>query len=250
MTNQHDQTLIDERSRELFSRLPDERARDELVRLYSPLAEYLARRFRSRGEPIDDLTQVANIGLIKAVDRFDLSREVRFGTYAVPTIIGELKRHFRDTGWAIRVPRRLQERALLLRTVTSALSQELGRAPTISEIATRTGLTDEEVLEAMETLHAQSLESLDAPIDGEDNATLHAVGREDETLQILEGWANVAPLLRSLPRRERTLLYYRFVRGMPQSQIAQELGISQMHVSRLLTRTLARLRTAVGDIDG
>jgi RNA polymerase sigma-B factor len=242
-----DQNVVDQRSAELFGRLPDADAREELVRLFYPLVEYLARRFRSRGEPLDDLTQVASIGLIKAIDRFEPERGVKFSTYAVPTIIGELKRHFRDTGWAMRVPRRLQERALLLRTVVSDAYQELGRSPTIAEIGTRANLTDEEVLEAMETMHAHSVESLDAPIDEDENSSMQTLGSEDETLELLEGWANVAPLLRTLPERERLLLYYRFVAGMPQSQIAQKLGISQMHVSRLLARTLQMLRAAVTD---
>jgi RNA polymerase sigma-B factor len=242
--------VLDERSAELFAMLPDPAAREELVRTYYPLVEYLARRFRSRGEPLDDLIQVASIGLIKAIDRFELERGVKFSTYAVPTIIGELKRHFRDTGWAMRVPRRLQERALLLRSVVSAAYQELGRSPTVGEIARRSDLSEEEVLEAMETMHAHSVESLDAPLDDDGSGSMHTVGDVDETLEVLEGWANVSPLLRALPERERRLLYYRFVCGMPQSQIAQQLGISQMHVSRLLSRTLATLRTAVGDVEG
>jgi RNA polymerase sigma-B factor len=242
---------LDERSAELFGLLPDPAAREELVRMYYPLVEYLARRFRSRGEPLDDLIQVASIGLLKAVDRFEVERGVKFSTYAVPTIIGELKRHFRDTGWAMRVPRRLQERALLLRSVISSASQELGRSPTVAEIAKRCDLTEEEVLEAMDTMHAHSVESLDAPMDDEDGGgNIHTIGEVDETLDVLEGWANVAPLLRTLPERERRLLYYRFVCGMPQSQIAQQLGISQMHVSRLLSRTLVSLRNAVGDVEG
>src|SRR5919204_4747816 len=130
----HDQKAVDERSADLFGRMPDASAREELVRLYFPLVEYLARRFRSRGEPLDDLVQVASIGLIKAIDRFDVERGVRFSTYAVPTIIGELKRHFRDTGWAMRVPRRLQERSLLVRSIVGDLNQELGRSPTVAEI--------------------------------------------------------------------------------------------------------------------
>jgi RNA polymerase sigma-B factor len=247
-----EQSVLDERSAELFALLPDQDAREELVRLYYPLVEYLARRFRSRGEPLDDLIQVASIGLIKAIDRFDVERGVRFSTYAVPTIIGELKRHFRDTGWAMRVPRRLQERALLLRSVIANASQELGRSPTIAEIGQRAELSEEEVLEAMETMHAHSLRSLDAPMedDEDESATMRSIGAEDPALELLEGWTNVAPLLRTLPERERWLLYYRFVSGMPQSQIAEKLGISQMHVSRLLSKTLASLRAAAGEIEG
>ena len=208
--------------------------------MFFPLVEYLSRRFRSRGEPLDDLVQVASIGLLKAIDRFETDRGVKFSTYAVPTIIGELKRHFRDTGWAMRVPRRLQERALLLRSVIADSYQELGRSPTVAEIGQRAGLSEEDVLEAMDTMHAHSVESLDAPIDDDDNSSMTTLGTEDQLIEQLEGWADVAPLL----------LYYRFVAGMPQSQIAQKLGISQMHVSRLLSRTLQTLRTAVSGVDG
>jgi RNA polymerase sigma-B factor len=239
----------EERANELFAAMPDPAAREELVQIFFPLVEYLSRRFRSRGEPLDDLVQVASIGLIKAIDRFEPERGVKFSTYAVPTIIGELKRHFRDTGWAMRVPRRLQERALLLRSVIADSYQELGRSPTVAEIGQRASLSDEDVLEAMDTMHAHSVESLDAPIDDDDNSSLSTLGSEDQMLEQLEGWADIAPLLRTLPERERLLLYYRFVVGMPQSQIAERLGISQMHVSRLLSRTLHTLRSAVRGVD-
>ena len=242
-----DAEAADARAAELFAELPDSAAREELVQRFYPLAEYLAKRFRSRGEPIDDLVQVASIGLLKAIDRFDPDRGVRFSTYAVPTIIGELKRHFRDTGWALRVPRRLQERSLLLRATVSELGQTLGRSPTVQEIAESTDLSEEDVLEAMEAVHAHSIESLDAPFDDEPGVR-NSVGAEDDAIELLEGWANVAPLLRTLPERERHLLYFRFVCGMPQSQIAERLGISQMHVSRLLARTLRALREAVGEV--
>lgn len=238
---------LDERSAQLFARMPDPEARNELVTLYYPLVEYLARRFRGRGEPLDDLIQVGSIGLLKSIDRFDTERGVKFSTYAVPTIIGELKRHFRDTGWALRVPRRLQERSLLLRSIIADLSQELSRSPTIKEIAQRADLSEEDVLEAIEAIHAHTIESLDAPADDEDStAQVEAIGSVDAQLEMLEGWANIAPHLRKLPERERNLLYFRFVHGLPQSQIAERLGISQMHVSRLLARTLAHLRQAAG----
>jgi RNA polymerase sigma-B factor len=239
---------LDERTKVMFGRMPDPGAREELVVAYRALAEYLARRFAGRGEPLDDLIQVASIGLLKAIDRFDLGRGVKFSTYATPTIVGELKRHFRDRGWAMRIPRRLQEIGLQLRSAVPALSQDLGRSPTISEIADRTGLTIEEVLEGMDAVHAYSLASLDAPAneDDERGRTLRAIGVEDETLELLEAWASVAPHLRELPDRERRILYLRFIRGMTQSQVADELGISQMHVSRLLTRVLVQLRSAVG----
>lgn len=239
---------LDERTTELFRRMPDPAAREELVVAYRALADYLARRFAGRGEPLDDLTQVASIGLLKAIDRFDLERGVKFSTYATPTIVGELKRHFRDRGWAMRIPRRLQEVGLQLRSVVPALAQDLGRSPTISEIADRTGLTTEEVLEGMDAVHAYSLASLDTSPgdDDERGRSLRAIGVEDETLELLEAWASVAPHLRQLPDRERRILYLRFIRGMTQSQVADDLGISQMHVSRLLTRVLAQLRSAIG----
>jgi RNA polymerase sigma-B factor len=243
-----DAQALDERSRELFERLPDApSAREGLVELYYPLAEYLARRFRGRGEPLEDLVQVASIGLLKAIDRFEPERGVKFSTYATPTIVGELKRHFRDKGWAMRVPRRLQEIGLQLRQVVADCYQELGRSPTVPEIAERSGLSEEDVLEGMDTIHAYTVGSLDAPADEEGSTSLSRLGAEDETLELLEGWANVGPLLRKLPERERLILYYRFVRGMTQSQIAERLEMSQMHVSRLLSRTLRGLREAVGE---
>jgi RNA polymerase sigma-B factor len=240
---------LDDRSQELFNRLPDDSAREELVELYHPLADYLARRFTGRGEPLDDLIQVASIGLLKAIDRFEPERGVKFSTYATPTIIGELKRHFRDRGWAMRVPRRLQEIGLQLGAMVSEMYQELGRSPTVAEISERTGLTQEEVLEGMEAIHAYTLGSLDAPTNDEGTSSLQRLGAEDETLELLEGWANVAPLLRQLPERLRRILYLRFARSMTQSEIAEEMDISQMHVSRLLSRTLQWLRDRVGEFE-
>jgi RNA polymerase sigma-B factor len=236
-----------ERSDELFARLPDPAARDELAALYQPLAEYLARRFYGRGEPLEDLIQVASIGLIKAIDRFDPERGVKFSTYATATVVGELKRHFRDKGWALRVPRRLQEAGMSVGRAVTDLSQELGRAPTVKEIARRTGLSEEEVLEAMETAQAYTASSLDAPTDEEGATEGERLGEEEDAFEFLEGWTSVAPAIRELPKRERTILYLRFFRGLTQTQIAEELGISQMHVSRLLSRTLEELRRSVGD---
>jgi RNA polymerase sigma-B factor len=235
------------RAGELFARLPDEESREELVRMYRPLAEYLARRFFGRGEPIEDLTQVASIGLLKAIDRFDLERGVKFSTYATATIVGELKRHFRDKGWALRVPRRLQESGLKVGRAVTELYQDLGRAPTVREIAERTGLSDEEVLEAQETAQAYTTSSLDAPTDDEGATAGDKLGAEEESFEFLEGWASVVPAIRELPPRERHILYLRFFRGFTQTRIAEELGISQMHVSRLLSRTLATLREQVSD---
>jgi RNA polymerase sigma-B factor len=231
--------------RELFALLPDDAAREELVRRFLPLAEYLARRFSGRGEAHDDLAQVASLGLLNAIDRFDLDRDVQFSTYAAVTIVGELKRHFRDKGWAIRVPRRLQEVGLRVNHVLPDLTQELGRAPTVDEIAARCGATSEEVLEAMEASQAYSTSSLDAPLGEEGAAPIDVLGADDVSLTVLEEWATVAPAVRDLPQRERTVLYLRFFRGLTQSEIAREVGVSQMHVSRILSQTLRLLREAV-----
>jgi RNA polymerase sigma-B factor len=220
----------------------DLEVRQELIEAHLGLVEYLARRFAGRGEPLEDLVQVATIGLIKAVDRFDPDREVEFSTYATPTIAGELKRHFRDKGWAVRVPRRLQELNLQLGEIIGQLSQKHGRSPTVAEMAEAAGTTEEEVLEGLDSAHAYTLTSLDAPTGEEDLALREQIGTEDETLELLEYRTSLEPLLEQLPPRERTMLYLRFFKGMTQSEIADRLGISQMHVSRLLARTLAQLR--------
>lgn len=234
------------RARALFAQLGDgdPEVRDELVRMHLPLVEYLARRFRNRGEPLEDLVQVATIGLIKSIDRFDLERGVEFSTYATPTIVGEIKRHFRDKGWAIRVPRRLQELKLTLTKATGELSQTLGRSPTVSELATHLGLQEEEILEGLESANAYSAVSLDATDSGDDDspAVSDSLGMIDEALEGVEYRESLKPLLDKLPAREKKILVLRFFGNMTQSQIAAELGISQMHVSRLLARTLAQLR--------
>ena len=217
--------------------------RNQLVRMHIPLVEHLARRFRNRGEPLDDLTQVATIGLIKSVDRFDVERGVEFSTYATPTIVGEIKRHFRDKGWAVRVPRRLQELRLSLTTATGELSQQHGRSPTVHELAERLGISEEEVLEGLESANAYSTLSLDVPdTDDESPAVADTLGAEDDALEGVEYRESLKPLLAQLPQREQRILVLRFFRNMTQSQIATEVGISQMHVSRLLARTLAQLR--------
>ena len=223
------------------------RLRDQLVEVHLPLVEYLARRFRNRGEPLDDLVQVATIGLIKSVDRFDLERGVEFSTYATPTIVGEIKRHFRDKGWAIRVPRRLQELKLSLTKATGELSQKNGRAPTVAELAKHLGLSEEEILEGLESANAYSAVSLDAPDGGDDDspAVADSLGMVDDALEGVEYRESLKPLLEKLPAREKKILMLRFFGGMTQSQIATELGISQMHVSRLLARTLAQLRVGL-----
>ncbi|KPI02715.1 RNA polymerase, sigma 28 subunit, Sig B/F/G subfamily [Actinobacteria bacterium OK074] len=217
--------------------------RNKLVRMHLPLVEHLARRFRNRGEPLDDLTQVATIGLIKSVDRFDPDRGVEFSTYATPTVVGEIKRHFRDKGWAVRVPRRLQELRLSLTTATAELSQQHGRSPTVHELAEKLAISEEEVLEGLESANAYSTLSLDVPdTDDESPAVADTLGAEDEALEGVEYRESLKPLLEDLPPREKRILLLRFFGNMTQSQIAQEVGISQMHVSRLLARTLAQLR--------
>jgi RNA polymerase sigma-B factor len=245
------------RSAVLFARLDDpgcaeaERAevRDELVNLHLPLVEHFARRFLNRGEPFDDLLQVGTIGLIKAVDRFDTGRGVEFSTYATPTIVGEIKRHFRDRGWAIRVPRRLQELRLSITAATAELTQEQGRSPTVSELARKIGVSEEEVIEGLESSNAYSTLSLDAPDNTEDSALsmIDVIGTDDEALSHVENRETIKPLLEGLDPREKHILTLRFFRGMTQSQIAAEIGISQMHVSRLLARTLERLRRSLDE---
>jgi RNA polymerase sigma-B factor len=242
-----------ERTRELFIELqgaPEgdprrQQARDSLVEQHLPLVEHLARRFRNRGEPYDDLVQVATIGLIKSVDRFDLGRGVEFSTYATPTIVGEIKRHFRDKGWAVRVPRRLQELRLSMASATSELSQKQGRSPTVSELAAHMKITDEEVLEGLESANAYSTLSLDAGDSGSGDEPMpvaDTLGSEDEGLEGVEYRESLKPMLEQLPPREKKILMLRFFKNMTQSEIAEEIGISQMHVSRLLARTLAQLR--------
>src|SRR4051794_29344694 len=240
------------RTKELFAELSGlseedvryRQVRDQLVEMHLPLVEYLARRFRNRGEPLDDLVQVATIGLIKSVDRFDLERGVEFSTYATPTIVGEIKRHFRDKGWAIRVPRRLQELKLSLAKATSELSQKNGRAPTVGELAQHLEMSEEDILEGLESANAYSAVSLDAPDTGDDAspAVADSLGTTDDSLEGVEYREPLKPLLEKLPPREKKILLLRFFGNMTQSQIAAELGISQMHVSRLLARTLAQLR--------
>lgn len=222
------------------------RLRDDLTRRHLPLAEHLAGRFLGRGEPQDDLVQVATIGLLKALDRFDPSRGVPFGAYAVPTMVGEIKRHFRDRGWAMRVPRRVQEAGRQLGDAREALTQELGRAPTVAELAQRTGRDADDVVEVLESANAYATLPLDT---GSPTSPVASIGADDEALENVENREALRPLLASLPARERRILALRFVRGMSQAQIAAEVGISQMHVSRLLNRTLAQLREGLGDED-
>lgn len=222
-------------------------ARDELVTMHLPLVQFLARRFRDRGEPLEDLVQVGTIGLIKAVDRFDTGRGVEFSTYATPTIIGEIKRHFRDKGWAVRVPRRLQELRISIGQATAELSQKTGSSPTVAELAAHLGISEDEVIEGLEGAQAYSTSSLDAPMGDDADAPLLAdrLGDDDPALETIEYRESLKPLLAALPSRERRILALRFFHGMTQSQIAEEVGISQMHVSRLLAKSLATLRAGL-----
>ncbi len=236
---------------EEFARTRTDALRNHLVNAHLGLAEYLARRFANRGEPLDDLIQVASIGLVKAVDRFDPERPVEFSTYATHTIVGELKRHFRDKGWAVRAPRRLQELYLRLGQVVAELSQELGRSPTVAELAAEMQASEEEVLEAMEAGQAYRFASLDAPAPGPDDegsSTLGSqLGEDDLTMAAAEDRAALSPLLEALPPREQRILFLRFFQGLTLSEIATQLGISQMHVSRLLARSLSQLRAVAAE---
>lgn len=227
-------------------------ARDEVVTMHLPLASFLARRFRDRGESLDDLTQVATVGLIKAVDRFEPDRGVQFSTFATPTMVGEIKRHFRDKGWAIRVPRRLQELRLSISRATAELSQSTGRSPTVAELAAHLDVTEEDILEGMESAQAYATLSLDAAsADGtEEGATLvETLGEDDPGLGEVEARQTLDPLLAGLPPRERSIIHMRFYENMTQSQIAERVGVSQMHVSRLLAKSLAQMRTELVDAE-
>ncbi len=238
-----------ERIRELFEELRrtgNPRIRDQLIAHNIHLVEYLARKFANRGEPLEDLLQVGYIGLIKAIDRYDLDRGVEFSTYATPTIVGELKRYFRDKGWAIRIPRRLQMRDLELNQAVDHLTQELHRAPTLQEVAEHLEISLEEVVEIMESSYAANYLSLDNIYsnEGEDRgfSLLDYLGGEDDDFSLAEDRDTLAKLISRLSDREQKVIYMRFFRGMTQMEIARELNISQMHVSRLLRKILDKLR--------
>ena len=203
-----------------FARLPDPEARDALAEQFRPLADYLARRFAGRGENVEDLQQVAAIGLLNAIDRFDPGREVRFSTYASATIVGELKRHFRDKGWTIRVPRRLQELATRLNQTLPEMTGALGRTPTIPELAERLDVEPEDIVEAMDAAQAYSATSLDAPFGEEGLTPSDTLGDEDPSIAMTDEWASLAPVVEALPPRSRRVLYLRFFRGLTQSEIA------------------------------
>jgi RNA polymerase sigma-B factor len=223
----------------------DPAAREQLVERFLPLARQLARRYQRGGEQLDDLVQVASLGLLKAIDRFDPERETAFSSFAVPTILGELKRHFRDKGWSVRVPRDLQEMAVRVDRVADEMSRELGRLPTPGEIAERTGASLEQVLEAREASAAYRAVSLDRPRsedDDESDSYADAFGAEDPGYGLAEDSATVDRLMRVLTDREREVLRLRFEEDLTQSEIGQRVGVSQMHVSRLIRQSIARLR--------
>jgi RNA polymerase sigma-B factor len=221
----------------------DLEARERLIEQYMSLVRSLARRYAYRGEPYEDLVQIGAIGLIKAIDRFDLERGVELTTYATPNIIGEMKRHFRDRGWSVRVPRGLQELNVQLSRLVDELTMQLSRAPTIAELAQASGATDEEVVEALESGRAYSASSLSA---GENELDpLDSIGSEEPAYEASEDRAVLAPGFRALDPRERRILQLRFFDGLTQSQIARQVGISQMHVSRLIRRSLEKLREEI-----
>ena len=235
-----------EEDRELLRRYHEDgdvSAREQLVQRHLPLVRSLARRYANRGEPLDDVEQVGAIGLLKAIDRFELGREVSLATYATPNVVGEIKRHFRDKGWAIRVPRALQELNARMSGTIDALTARLGRSPSIAEIAETLETTPEDVLEALEVGSAYSTLSLSGPPGGDDESDpLESIGSEDEGFERSEDRASLAPALEQLPLREREILRMRFEEGLPQTQIAERVGLSQMHVSRLIRKALATMR--------
>jgi RNA polymerase sigma-B factor len=246
----HVEVLTD---RELFVRMhadfeTDPRIRDLLVERYMPLARRLAHRYQHTDEPIDDLVQVATIGLIKAVDRFDSSRQVMFSSYAVPTILGELKRHFRDRTWSVRVPRDLQELALRVDQTVTRLSHGRRRSPSVSEIALNVRASEEQVLDALEAMGAYRASSLDAPRsmrEEETESVIDAFGAEDVGFDRAEERATLEPLMRRISERERIVLKLRFDDDLTQAEIGERIGVSQMQVSRLIRQALIRLRASI-----
>jgi RNA polymerase sigma-B factor len=229
-------------------------AREALVERFLPLARQLARRYQRADEPLDDLTQVASLGLLKAIDRFDHTRDIAFSSYAVPTILGEVKRHFRDRTWAVRVPRDLQELSLRVDRAISSLSRELRRAPSVGEIAEAVGASEEQVLEAREAAGAYRAASFDAPrIGGDDDGGAggdtmgDAFGLDDGGFGLAEDRATIDRLMQSIAPREREVLRLRFVEDLTQAEIGARIGVSQMQVSRLIRQSLGRLRATAGE---
>ena len=226
-------------------RAGDESAREQIVDQYMPLVRKIASRYAGRGEPLEDLVQVGSIGLVLAIERFDLERGVKFTTYAVPTIVGEIQRHFRDRAWAVHVPRRMKELSLRLARTIEAATADLGRAPTIAELADETGLEHEEVVEALETYNAYSTRSLSQPLglgESEEGTVEDLFGVPEAGYDEVEHGALLETGLAALDDREREIVELRFFEGLTQSEIAARVGISQMHVSRLLRRSLTTMR--------
>jgi RNA polymerase sigma-B factor len=227
----------------------DRAARDELVRRFLPLARKLARRYAGAREPLDDLVQVASLGLVKAVDRFDPTREIAFSSFAVPTILGELKRYFRDLGWSVHVPRGAQEMALKIEQVRQQLAAGSGHSPSVHELAQYMEWSVADVVEALEAGSAHHSVSLDAPTDngdGEVGTLGQSIGLEDESFEIVDARVTIAAAAKQLPARERTVLHLRFIEDLTQTQIAERIGVSQMQVSRILRRALGQLQELAG----
>ncbi len=242
-----------ERSQEAFAALASldqadparEALRAELAALHRPLALSLARRFANRGEATEDLEQVAMLGLVKAIDRYDPAQGAAFSSFATPTVLGEVRRHFRDTAWAVRMPRGLQEATAAVNRAVAHLTSVNGRAPNASEIATHLGIDREKVIEALEASEAYSTVPIEAPRSADGLSLAETMGRLDSALERVEEHAALRPLLAELTERDRDILYLRFFEEMSQSQIADQVGISQMHVSRLLARALTQLRAGL-----
>ncbi|HKE36634.1 MAG TPA: SigB/SigF/SigG family RNA polymerase sigma factor [Candidatus Baltobacteraceae bacterium] len=267
MTERDDSRPDRERTRALFSRFSGARSRhdreperhdpeyeslrDELVVAHLNLVRFLAVKFANRGEPLDDLVQVGTVGLLKAIDRFEIDRGVEFTTYATPTIVGEIKRYFRDKGWAVKVPRRLQELNLAVNRASDKLAIELGRSPTVGELATHLNATEEEILEAQELGQAYNLLSLDSEVSGEtekkSQTLADTVGVNDAGLELLEDRANLERAFTVLTGRERVIIYLRFYESVSQTEIAKRLNVSQMHVSRLQAKALEKLRAVLAE---
>jgi RNA polymerase sigma-B factor len=224
----------------------DQEARDALVERFLPLARQLARRYQRAEEPLDDLVQVASLGLVKAIDRFDADRDVAFSSYAVPTILGEIKRHFRDRTWSVRVPRDLQELSLKVDRTVVAMSEELQRAPTVPELAEKLDVTEELILEAMEAASAYRATSLSAPrgADEQGDTLADTIGTEEEGYMLAESRATLDRLLQTVTPREREVLRLRFEQDLTQAEIGERIGVSQMQVSRLIRQAVSRLRAA------
>lgn len=229
-----------------YARDRSQATRDKLVMHHQNLVHYLAGKFANRGIPLEDLAQVGMIGLINAVDRFDPERGLKFSTYATPTILGEIRRHFRDKGWSMKVPRRLQELNIAAARASEQLSASLGRSPTIQEVSAKIGASEEETLEALELGNAYETVPLDAPIQGQgESAPLtlsEFLGAEDESLHRINSYGDLQQAMDALDPRERAIIYYRFFKDMSQTQVADRLNVSQMHVSRLQHKAMKRLR--------